>query len=278
MRRPQVRPEGPWSCPGSTPPCSAWARTSRPRWPCSGATRLLSPHISDIRAQARDFFHESISLIKRIAQCDPDIIGCDMHPEYYSSWVASQMECRRVIQVQHHHAHIASCMAENRITGDVIGLAMDGTGYGLDRRIWGGEFLVADEADFQRAGHIRYFPLPGGDAAVKQPRRVAAALLMVFGTGWGRWRRTAHHPGHIPSIRWRRWCARSQTVFTRAWAGVFDAVLPPGHQAAGGFEPGRHGLRCAITVSACCPTTSSWTGSRARPLPGRPTIAEEHRR
>ncbi|HNY66594.1 MAG TPA: carbamoyltransferase HypF [Deltaproteobacteria bacterium] len=193
-----------------------------------GDFAFLSPHIGDMETpEARDFFHESISLIKRIAQCDPDIIGCDMHPEYYSSWVASQMECRRVIQVQHHHAHIASCMAENRITGDVIGLAMDGTGYGLDRRIWGGEFLVADEADFQRAGHIRYFPLPGGDAAVKQPWRVAAALLMeVFGTGWGQVAQGLRIiPEHIPLDTVEAVVRQKiQTVFTSSLGRVFDAV------------------------------------------------------
>ena len=82
-----------------------------------------------------------------------------------------------VVKVQHHHAHIASCMAENGISGKVIGLAMDGTGYGSDGTIWGGEFLVADETDFVRAGHIKPFTLPGGEIAIREPWRIGASLL-----------------------------------------------------------------------------------------------------
>jgi hydrogenase maturation protein HypF len=193
-----------------------------------GDFAFLSPHIGDMETpEARDFFHESVTLIKRLTKCDPDIIACDMHPEYYSSWVASQMESKRVIQVQHHHAHIASCMAENRIAGDVIGLAMDGTGYGLDRKVWGGEFLVADEADFQRAGHFRYFPLPGGDAAVKQPWRVAAALLMeTFGDDWHKAAEVLNIiPDHIPIDTVETVVRQKiQTVYTSSLGRIFDAA------------------------------------------------------
>ena len=88
--------------------------------------------------------------------------------------------------VQHHHAHIAACMADNGLTGDhaVIGVAFDGTGYGDDGAIWGGEILVADYAAYQRAFHLRYFPLPGGDAAIKRPARTALALLWMLGLEW----------------------------------------------------------------------------------------------
>ncbi|HQI00399.1 MAG TPA: carbamoyltransferase HypF [Deltaproteobacteria bacterium] len=193
-----------------------------------GDFAFLSPHIGDMETpEARDFFHESVALMRHLTKSDPEIVACDMHPEYYTTWVAAQMSQKRVVQVQHHHAHIASCMAENRITGDVIGLSMDGTGYGLDGKIWGGEFLVADEADFQRAGHIRYFPLPGGDAAVKQPWRVAAAFLMEnFGDDW---RKAAEElstvPDHIPYDTVETVVKkRLQTVYTSSLGRIFDAV------------------------------------------------------
>lgn len=193
-----------------------------------GDFAFLSPHIGDMETpEARDFFHESVALMRRLTKSDPEIVACDMHPEYYTTWVSSQMSQKRVVQVQHHHAHVASCMAENRITGDVIGLSMDGTGYGLDGRIWGGEFLVADEADFQRTGHIRYFPLPGGDAAVKQPWRVAAALLMEnFGDDW---RKAAEVlgivPDHIPYDTVETVVQKKlQTVYTSSLGRIFDAV------------------------------------------------------
>ena len=139
---------------------------------------FLSPHIGDMETpQARDFFHENIKLLKKITDCSPGIVACDLHPGYFSTSVANDMQDIRVVQVQHHHAHIASCMAENGISGKVIGLAMDGTGYGSDGTIWGGEFLVADETDFVRAGYIRQFMLPGAEKAIRQPWRIGASLL-----------------------------------------------------------------------------------------------------
>jgi hydrogenase maturation protein HypF len=104
-------------------------------------------------------------------------VACDLHPRYYSSRIASMLGAREVIRVQHHHAHIVSCMADNLITGRVIGISMDGTGYGEDGRIWGGEFLIADEGVYERAGHLRYIPLLGGEAAIKEPWRFGVSLL-----------------------------------------------------------------------------------------------------
>jgi hydrogenase maturation protein HypF len=91
----------------------------------------------------------------------------------------------RVIRIQHHHAHIVSCMAENQIDGDVIGLAMDGTGFGLDGHAWGCEFLIANETEFKRLGHLQYFVLPGGEKAIHEPWRIAASLLaLAYGQSW----------------------------------------------------------------------------------------------
>ena len=147
---------------------------------------FLSPHIGDLETpQARDFFHESLALMKRITQSDPQIIACDYHPAYYSTQVAKELKEVRVVHVQHHHAHIVSCMAENQIDGDVIGLAMDGTGYGLDGNAWGGEFLIANATQFQRFGHLQYFVLPGGEKAIHEPWRIGVSLLrQVYGKSW----------------------------------------------------------------------------------------------
>ena len=143
-----------------------------------GKFAFLSPHLGDLETpQARDFFHESLTLMKRITETDPSVIACDYHPAYYSTKVAAELDGVRVIRVQHHHAHIVSCMAENQISGDVIGLAMDGTGFGLDGHAWGGEFLVANETEFRRLGHLQYFVLPGGEKAIHEPWRIAASLL-----------------------------------------------------------------------------------------------------
>ena len=151
-----------------------------------GKFAFLSPHLGDLETpQARDFFHESLSLMQRITETNPSVVACDYHPAYYSTKVAAELESVEVIRVQHHHAHIVSCMAENQISGEVIGLAMDGTGFGLDGNAWGGEFLVADETQFRRWGHLEYFVLPGGEKAIREPWRIAASLLKnAYGQSW----------------------------------------------------------------------------------------------
>jgi hydrogenase maturation protein HypF len=106
------------------------------------------------------------------------VVAHDLHPGYLSTKYALDLEGLPKIGVQHHHAHIASCMAENGLSGETIGVAFDGTGYGTDGAIWGGEFLVAGYAGFERRAHLRYIPLAGGDAAVRQPWRPALAYLM----------------------------------------------------------------------------------------------------
>ncbi len=137
-----------------------------------------SPHIGDLETpKARDFFQENIALLQKIGDCQPKIIACDLHPGYYSSRFAANFKGKTVIRVQHHHAHIVSAMVDNRILGPVLGLALDGTGYGSDGHIWGGEFLRVDESGFTRLGQIRYFPLPGGEKAIREPWRIGLSLL-----------------------------------------------------------------------------------------------------
>ncbi|MEN6320534.1 MAG: carbamoyltransferase HypF [Syntrophaceae bacterium] len=151
-----------------------------------GNLAFLSPHIGDMETpEARDFHQESLTLMQKIAESRPEIIACDLHPAYYTTKLAENLGASRIIQVQHHHAHIVSCMAENGIEGEVIGIAMDGTGYGTDGSVWGGEFLIADEAVFTRAGHIRTYVLPGGEKAIREPWRIAASLLKeTYGVNW----------------------------------------------------------------------------------------------
>jgi len=150
---------------------------------------FLSPHIGDLETPlARDFFQETLALMRHITECEPGLIACDLHPGYYSTLKAARMEGVQVVQVQHHHAHIVSCMAENGISGPVIGLAMDGTGYGTDGQVWGGEFLFADEVSFRRMGHIKKFLLPGGEKAIREPWRTAVSLLYeAYGENWPEW-------------------------------------------------------------------------------------------
>lgn len=109
----------------------------------------------------------------------PDIIACDMHPDYNSTSLAKELRSKdtRLIETQHHHAHIASSMADNNIKGRVIGVAFDGTGYGADGNIWGGEFLISSFRNFKRRAHFKNLPMPGGDMAVREPWRMAAAYL-----------------------------------------------------------------------------------------------------
>jgi hydrogenase maturation protein HypF len=145
---------------------------------------ILSQHIGDLQNyETMQFFEETLAKMKRLFRVIPEAVAYDLHPHYMSTRMALACGIERKIGVQHHHAHIASCMAENHLSGDVIGVAFDGTGYGLDGKIWGGEFLTANLVDFTRQAHFRYVALPGGDAAVRQPWRMALSYLRdAFGS------------------------------------------------------------------------------------------------
>jgi hydrogenase maturation protein HypF len=151
---------------------------------------FLSQHIGDMENyETLQFFEQMVEQLERTFRIEPEIIACDMHPGYLSTqWAKSQISNLKsqICFVQHHHAHIASVMAENGLVGgrSVIGVAFDGTGYGTDGAIWGGEFLVADYASFRRVAHLKYVPLPGGDAAIRRPYRTALAHLWAAGLGW----------------------------------------------------------------------------------------------
>lgn len=149
-----------------------------------GNQAILSQHIGDLKnLETLEFYTESIERHKRLFRFQPQLAVMDMHPDYLSTRHALAMDVPK-ISVQHHHAHIASCMAENQLDEKVIGVSFDGTGYGTDGNIWGGEFLVCDLNDFNRAAHLEYIPQPGGDAVTKHPWRMMLAYLYhYFGDG-----------------------------------------------------------------------------------------------
>ncbi len=146
---------------------------------------FLSQHIGELdNLETLDFYRASMDHFRTIFRVEPKVVAHDLHPDYLSTRFAKEMaalDCRIQLQpVQHHHAHVASCMADNRVGGPVIGVVMDGTGYGTDGRVWGGEFLVADYRGFERAGHLEYLPLPGGEAAIRRPYRIALGYLLAL--------------------------------------------------------------------------------------------------
>ena len=143
-----------------------------------GKHAFLSQHIGDLEnLESYHFFEEAVEHLGRVLEIQPQAIAYDLHPDYFSTkWALTQTKLPR-FGVQHHHAHIASCMAENQLEGKVIGFALDGTGYGTDARIWGGEVLVADYLDFERAAHLEYVSLPGGAEAIREPWRMAVSYL-----------------------------------------------------------------------------------------------------
>jgi hydrogenase maturation protein HypF len=144
---------------------------------------FLSQHVGDMEnLETLDFFHLTISHLKRILEINPEIIAHDRHPDYLSTKYARRQQQLPTMAVQHHHAHIAACLAEHGVNGPVVGVVLDGTGYGTDGRIWGGEVLLADLTSFKRAAHLEYTPLPGGDGAARFPWRMALVYLdRVYG-------------------------------------------------------------------------------------------------
>jgi hydrogenase maturation protein HypF len=146
---------------------------------------FLSHHVGDLENyETLRSFTEGIGHFRRLFDVTPQVVAHDLHPDYLSTRYALEQDDCVLAGVQHHHAHIASCLADNGEAGPVIGVAFDGTGYGTDGTIWGGEFLLADLADAERAGHLAGVPMPGGAAAIRQPWRMAAAYLdAAFPTG-----------------------------------------------------------------------------------------------
>jgi len=193
-----------------------------------GGNALVSPHIGDLETvQAYQAFHRAIEDVQDIYEIVPRLIACDQHPDYLSTQYA-QTRRLRTVAVQHHHAHVLACMADNDLAGPVLGVAWDGTGLGTDRTIWGGEFLRADEQSWTRVAHLRPFRLPGGDQAVVEPRRAALGVLHAI---WGSalWERDDLAPVHAFTTDERRILQPMlerglQSPVTTSAGRLFDAV------------------------------------------------------
>ncbi|MGW5666786.1 carbamoyltransferase HypF [Micromonospora sp. NPDC003776] len=143
-----------------------------------GRRAFVSHHIGDLENfETLQAFTDGISHFTRLFDIRPQVVAHDLHPEYLSTKYALQRADVELVGVQHHHAHIASCLADNGDPGPVIGVAFDGLGFGTDGTLWGGELLIADLAGFERVGHLAAVPMPGGVAAVREPWRMAAAYL-----------------------------------------------------------------------------------------------------
>jgi hydrogenase maturation protein HypF len=144
---------------------------------------FMSHHIGDMENHETLLsFEQGIEHFKKLFSIEPRAVAYDLHPEYLSTKYALSLEGIPKVGVQHHHAHVVSAMAENGLSGEVIGVALDGTGFGLDGTIWGGEFLCANWDDFERLAHLKQVPMPGGSMAVKEPWRMALAYLFeAFG-------------------------------------------------------------------------------------------------
>lgn len=140
---------------------------------------FVSHHIGDLEnLETFRSFQEGIEHFKRLFYLNPEVVAYDLHPEYLSTKYALALHDMRLkVGVQHHHAHVASCMVDNDLEGEVIGVAMDGLGYGTDGRLWGSEFLITRLDDFRRVCHLEYVPMPGGVKAIKEPWRMAAVYL-----------------------------------------------------------------------------------------------------
>ncbi len=150
-----------------------------------GRLAFLSHHLGDLdHFEAYRAFEKDVVLYQELFGVAPEMLAHDLHPDYAATVYARQRAAREgvaLLAVQHHHAHMAACMAEHGLAEPVIGVTFDGTGYGTDGAVWGGEFLTGDYRNFRRAAHLRYVGLPGGDRAIREPWRMAVAHLADAG-------------------------------------------------------------------------------------------------
>jgi hydrogenase maturation protein HypF len=189
-----------------------------------GRYAFLSPHIGDLKnAETLRSYASGIAHLSRLFDIAPRVVAHDLHPDYLSTAYAHDLDGVVTVGVQHHHAHIAACLAENGHDGPVVGVAFDGLGYGSDGTVWGGELLVADLCDFRRVDHLAPVPMPGGTAAIREPWRMAAAYVdHVYGDGRPDLAVTRRHTQWVDVVRLSRTGLRSP--LTSSAGRLFDAV------------------------------------------------------
>ena len=208
-----------------------------------GRHAFVSQHVGDMDdADTLRHYREAMDAIQRLFSLRPELVARDLHPDYLTTHLAEEFELP-VAAVQHHHAHAVSCMADNGLTGPVIGVSWDGTGYGTDGTVWGGEFLICDEAEFERLAHLHTFPMPGGDLCARELER------MAFGVLW-----EVYGDDAVPVY---------EELLERAWRGLSQGEGAAGRGAVpSGPEAGRRGE--PLPRSACSPGLG---GRRERETP-----------
>jgi len=160
---------------------------------------FVGQHIGDLEnLETLEFLEQSVNHLQKILEVSPRLLVHDLHPDYLTTQLAEAQKELPTLAVQHHHAHVVSCMAEHRLEGKVLGVALDGTGYGEDGTVWGGEILVADEKSYERVAHFEYVPMPGGAKAIKEPWRMAVAYL------WATFGKEMLNDQRRLPVRWER--------------------------------------------------------------------------
>ena len=192
-----------------------------------GRRAWVSHHIGDLENwETLESFRAGIEHFERLFAVDPVIVAHDLHPEYLSTKYALERRDAELVGVQHHHAHLAACLAEHGEDGEAVGAIFDGTGYGLDGTVWGGELLIGGLADFERAGHLHPVRLPGGERAVREPWRMACAWLCALDGGEPEL--PARLAGAVDPERWGQIAKLCETgtaaPLTTSAGRLFDAV------------------------------------------------------
>ncbi len=193
-----------------------------------GRQIFVSQHIGDLESlESNEAFKDSLRDLTVLYELNPSCVAHDAHPDYASTRHAAALSGIKVA-VQHHYAHVLSCMADNNVEAPLLGVAWDGTGFGLDRTIWGGEFLAVNETSFDRVAHFRSFPLPGGDIVAKEPRRSAAGVLYEICDGsYSIWRKSLPDNSFSDSeaeVLWKMLRQGLNAPRTTSVGRLFDAV------------------------------------------------------